>query len=65
MPQVADQFLHIIHQHYSSQGSNDSTTPSQQYITNGQGRNQQEIKPQTIQMTEHSIQNASASMKTR
>eukprot|EP00957_Ditylum_brightwellii_P087725 6680358-Ditylum_brightwellii.AAC.1 len=65
MPQVADQFWHTIHQHYSSQGSNNSTTPSQQYNTNGQDRNRQEIKPQTIQIAEYSIQNSSASVMTR
>eukprot|EP00957_Ditylum_brightwellii_P137157 10457357-Ditylum_brightwellii.AAC.1 len=65
MPQVADQFWHIIHQHYSSQESNSTITPSQQYNTNGQDRNWQEIKPQTVQMTEHSIQNTSANAGTR
>eukprot|EP00957_Ditylum_brightwellii_P023288 1757355-Ditylum_brightwellii.AAC.1 len=61
MPPVADQFWHTMHQHYSTQGSNNSITSSQQQNTNGQDRNQQEIIPQTIQMTEHSIQDASAS----
>eukprot|EP00957_Ditylum_brightwellii_P038796 2932224-Ditylum_brightwellii.AAC.1 len=58
MPPVVDQFWHIIHQYYGIQGSNNTSTSSQQ-LTNDQDGHRQET--QTIQMTEHSRKDVSAS----
>eukprot|EP00957_Ditylum_brightwellii_P146092 11123712-Ditylum_brightwellii.AAC.2 len=58
MPLVTDQFWRTMHQYYITQGSNNTTTSSQQLIIS-QDKHQQET--QTVQMTEHSRKDASAS----